>query len=67
MAAVARYIALSYKIDILQIFQAGSFFMMKQIAVVFNKTTIMSLCYLARLASINPKQLNTLSIFACLY
>jgi len=52
LAAIARYIAISYKIDYLQIFLAGYFFTKKQIAMVFNKTTIVSLFYLARLASI---------------
>jgi len=52
LAAIAKYIAISYKIDHLQIFQAGCFFTKKQIAVVFTKTTIMSLFYLASFASI---------------
>jgi len=58
LAAVTKYIAvsLSYKIDHLQIFQAGFFFTKKQIAMVFNKTTIMSLFYVATLASITSKQ-----------
>jgi len=52
VAAIAKHIAISYKIDHLQIFQTGYFFTKKQIAMVFNKTTIVSLFYLARLASI---------------
>ena len=52
LTAIARYIAILYKIDYLQIFQAGHF-LKKQIAMVFNKTTIMSLFYLARLGSIS--------------
>jgi len=51
LAAIARCIAISYKIEYLQIFQAGCLFT-KQIAVIFNKTTIMSSFYLAGLASI---------------
>jgi len=49
LAAKARYI--SYKIDYLQIL-SRYFFTKKQIGMVFNKTTIMYLFYLARLASI---------------
>jgi len=52
LAAIATYIAISYKIDYLQIFQAGYFFTKKQIVVVFNKTTIMCLLYQVRIASI---------------
>ena len=37
-------------------FKQGTFFTKKQIAIVFNKTTIMYLFYLARLASITQKQ-----------
>jgi len=51
VAAIAKYIVISYKID-LQIFHTGYFFTKKQIAIVFNKTTIMSLFCLARLARI---------------
>jgi len=51
LAAIARYIAISYKIDYVQIFLAGYFFTKKQIAIVFNKTTIMSLFYLTTLGS----------------
>jgi len=52
-----------YKIDYLQIFQAGYFFTKKQIAVVFNKTTIVSFVYPARLASIIwKKELQTSKI-----
>jgi len=51
LAAIARYNAISYKIDYMQIFQARYFFT-KQIAMVFNKTTIMPLFYFAKLASI---------------
>jgi len=51
LAAIARYNAISYKIDYMQIFQAWYFFT-KQIAMVFNKTTIMPLFYFAKLASI---------------
>ena len=40
LAAITRCIAISYKIDYLQIFQAEYLFTKKQIAVVFNKTTI---------------------------
>jgi len=58
LAAIAKYIAisLSCKIDYLQIFQAGYFFTKKQIAMVFNKTAILSLFFAARLASIPQKQ-----------
>ena len=56
MAAVARYIAISYKMDYVQIFQAGHFFKKKQIAMVFNQTKIITLFYLERLASITLKQ-----------
>jgi len=35
LAAVAKCIAISYKIDYLQLLQAGSFFTKKQIAMVF--------------------------------
>jgi len=52
LAAIAWYIALNYKIEYTHIFQAGYFLKKKQIAVVFNKTTIMSLFYLERFASI---------------
>ena len=55
LAATARYIGISYKKDYLQIFQARYFFT-KQIAMIFNKTTIMSLFYLTRFASITWKQ-----------
>jgi len=69
-----------HKIDYLQIFQAGYFFTKKQIAAVFNKTTIMPLVYqhdlpasfrkksCKRLRS-RSKQTNALSInpCACLY
>jgi len=51
-SAIVRYIAVSYKIDYLQIFQAEYLFSKKQIAMVFNKTTITSLFHLARLASV---------------
>jgi len=54
--AIVRYIAISYKIDYLLIFQAGYVFTKKQIALVFNKTTTMFLFYPARLASITQKQ-----------
>jgi len=47
--------AIIYKIDYLQIFQAGYFFTKKQITMVFNETTIMTLFYLARHASITYK------------
>jgi len=40
----------------MQIFQAGYVFIKKQIAMDFNKTTIMSLFYLARLSCITWKQ-----------
>ena len=56
LAATARHIAISYKIDYLQILQVEYFFTKKQIAMVFNKTTIMSLFYQARFASITWKQ-----------
>jgi len=63
LAAIARYIAISYKIDKLQIFQAEYLFTKNQIAVVFSKTTILSLFYLARLASITQqKELQTSKI-----
>ena len=52
LAAVAKYIAISYKIDYLQIFQAVYFFAKKHI----DKTTNMSLFFLARLGSITQKQ-----------
>jgi len=52
LAAIARCIAISYKIEYLQVCQAGCLFTKKQIAVVFNKTTIMSSFYPAGLASI---------------
>jgi len=39
-------------IDYLQIFQTGYFFTKKQIALIFNNTTIMPLVYFARFASI---------------
>jgi len=55
LPAIARYMAISYKIDYLQFFQAGYFFTKKKIAMVFNETTIMTLFYLARLASITCK------------
>ena len=77
LAAIVRYIAISYKIGYLQIFETGYFFAKKQIAMVFNKTTIMSFftqydlppslgnksC--KRLRSC-PKQSNTISIKPCL-
>jgi len=56
LAAVVNHIAISYKIDYQQIFQAGYFFTKKQTAIVFIETTIMILFYLARLASITWKQ-----------
>jgi len=53
LAALARpFFDTLYKIDYLQIYQAGYFFTKKQIVVVFSKTTIMSFVYLARLTSI---------------
>ena len=52
LAAIARYIAKSYKTDYPQISQAGYFFTKQQIAMVFDKTTILSLFYQARVASI---------------
>jgi len=36
LAAIARYIAINYKIDYLQMFQAGCFLTKKQIAMGFN-------------------------------
>ena len=77
LAAIVRYIAISYKIGYLQIFETGYFFAKKQIAMVFNKTTIRSFftqydlpaslgnksC--KRLRS-RPKQSNTISIKPCL-
>jgi len=42
LAAIARCIATSWKIHYLEIFQAGYLVSKKQIAVVYNKTTIMS-------------------------
>ena len=52
---IARYMAISYKSEYLQIFEAGHLFRKKHIVMVFNKTTIMSSFYLARLASITCK------------
>jgi len=52
LAGIARYIAISYKTNYPQISQAGYFFTKQQIAMVFNKTIILSLFYLARVASI---------------
>jgi len=47
LAAVAKYIAISCKIDYLQIFQAGYFLQRSKLPWSFNETTIMSLYYLA--------------------
>jgi len=52
LAGIARYIAISNKTDYPQISQAGYFFTKQKIAMVFKKTTILSLFYLARVASI---------------
>jgi len=53
LAAIARHFEISYtKYTICRFFKQGTFFAKKQISVVFNKTTIMSLVYPARLASI---------------
>jgi len=43
---------LQNRLQYLQIFQAGYFFTKKQVAMVFNETTIVTLFYLAKLASI---------------
>jgi len=40
LATVARYIAISYKIDYLQIFQAGYFYTKNKIVMVFKMTII---------------------------
>jgi len=52
---VARYIAISNKTIYLRIFQAGYVFTKKEIALVFNKATILCSFYLARLANITLK------------
>jgi len=56
LAAIARYIEISCKIDYVQIFKPGYLFTKKQIAVVFNIAAVMPLFYLARLASITLKK-----------
>jgi len=52
MAGIGRYIAISYKTDYPEISQAEYFFAKQQIAMVFNKTTVSSLFYQTRAASI---------------
>jgi len=51
-SALARYIAISYKTDYPQIAQAGYLSAKQQIPMVFKKNAILSLFYLARVASI---------------
>jgi len=78
LTPLARCIAISNKTIYLRMFQAGYVFTNKEIALVFNKATVMCSFYVARLANITlkksckcrrtrRKQSNTLQILACLH